>query len=187
MEEGQQPQPPATTWAFNKDDSVSAAEPVPQPQVPTATEVSWTASEYVAHQKNLSWFVVLGFGSVAAAAAVWFVTGDKVSTVMIVIVAVMFGIFAARQPKVLTYQVNHSGIRIGEKFYSFADFKSFSIIDEEQISSIMLMPLKRFRPGISMYYPPEEEDKIVEVVANYLPHEERAPDSMDRLMRKVRF
>lgn len=106
---------------------------------------------------------------------------------MIVVVAIMFGVFAARQPRVLAYQLDHSGIRIGDKFYPYSEFKSFSVLDEGPVSSILLLPLKRFMPGVSMYYPPEQEEKIVTVIANYLPHEEREPDPLDRLMRKMRF
>lgn len=187
MEEGQQNQPPDANWAFNADDTTSAGmaqAPAPQSH---QTEVSWSASEYIAHQKSSGWYVALGLGSVVAAALVWLVTKDIVSASVIVIVSVMFGIFAARQPRVLSYSINHSGVRIGEKFYPFHDFKSFSVMDEEQISSILLIPMKRFWPGLSMYYPPDEENKIIDVISNYLPHEERPPDPLDRLMKKVRF
>lgn len=188
MEEGQNEQGAVTgpQWQFQPDEGTSVPA-APQAAAASSTEVSWTASEYIAHQKNTGWYVLLGLGAVAAAVVVFLLTRDKISSGMVVVVAVMFGIFAARQPRVLAYQVTQGGVKIGEKFFQYGDFKSFSVLDEGHISSILLMPLKRFMPGVSMYYPPEQEEKIVNVLVNYLPHEERQPDFIDRLMRKVRF
>lgn len=151
------------------------------------TPVSWTASEYISHQKNSSWYVMLGLGSVMAAVLVYLITRDRISSSMMVLVAILFGIFAARQPRVLNYQISSHGITIGDKFYSFNDFKSFTLFEEGRVSSISLMPMKRFMPSLSVYYPPEQEEQIVGLIANYLPHEDREPDALDKLMHRVRF
>jgi len=47
--------------------------------------------------------------------------------------------------------------------------------------------MKRFMPFIPMYYAPEQEEAIVEVLARYLPFEERKQDPIDRFMSKIRF
>jgi hypothetical protein len=94
---------------------------------------------------------------------------------------------AARQPQTLKYGINHAGIMVGEKFYPFPDFKSFSIADEEALSSIVLLPMKRFMPGLTIYYPPDQEDEIMTVLSLYLPHETRRVDVVDRLARRLRF
>ncbi len=49
------------------------------------------------------------------------------------------------------------------------------------------MPLKRFMPPITLYYPPDQEDAVINALAAYLPHEDRTHDPVDRLMRKIRF
>jgi hypothetical protein len=38
-----------------------------------------------------------------------------------------------------------------------------------------------------MYFSPEEEKKIIDVVANFLPHEQRELDAVDRFSKKIRF
>lgn len=150
--------------------------------------ISWTASEYIAHQKSTAWYVVLGLAAIAAAAAVYFITdGDIISTVVIVLVAIVFGIYAGRKPNVQQYRIGPEGITIGPKLYGFDHLKSFAVIDEGAFSSIMFMPLKRFMPTLTIYYDPKDEGQIVDLLAGYLPMEQRGHDAIDRLMKKIRF
>lgn len=149
--------------------------------------ISWTASEYVAHQKNSGWYVLLGLGAVLITGVVYFVTRDVVSSVVTLLGATMFGVFAARQPKVLTYELSQHGIRIGQKFYAYTDFRSFSVQEEGVINSIFLSSMKRFMPGLTIYFPPDQEEQIIGTLGDFLPHEEKSADAIDRLMRKVRF
>lgn len=149
--------------------------------------VSWTASEFISHQKNSGWYLLLGIAGVIGAIIVFLLTHDVVSAVVIVVVVILLGVFAARKPRTLQYQLTSQGLQIGEKFYQYNLFKSFSVIDEGAINSVMLMPLKRLMPPITMYYDPQDEQKIADVLTAYLPYEERSKDMVDRFMNKIRF
>ena len=98
-----------------------------------------------------------------------------------------FGAFAARKPQELKYRLDNSALHVGDRSYLYSQFKSFTVIEEGLIHSIMLMPLQRFMPPLSVYYAPEDEDKISEALSSYLPYEDRKQDFIDKLMRKVRF
>lgn len=180
MEEASNQPNDQASWTYEQE------EPNNSPDL-SKINISWTASEYISHQKDSGWYVMLGAGSVIAAIAVYVITQDRISSAMMVVVAVLFGIFAARKPKVLKYQITSHGITIGDKFYSFNEFKSFTVFDEGQISSVSLAPMKRFMPNLSIYYPPEQEEQIVGVVASFIPHEDREPDALDKFMHRVRF
>lgn len=192
MEEGQQPtviQPGSQgNWQYTPEGSVpERAETTETPSSGQHEQVTWTASEYIAHQKGISWFIGLGLSIFVAALLTFFVTKDKVPAVVIVIVGIAFGIFGARQPDVLSYTVDRTGIYIGQRFHPYSVFKSFSVIDEGPIRSIVLMPLKRFMPQLSIYFDPNDEDKILDVLSSYLPYQEPKNDPVDQLMRKIRF
>lgn len=189
-----QPEPPApqalseepsgqSGWTFSSD------EPPTQETInnPATPEVNWTASEYIAHDKGTGWFMGLAAAAGLATVLVYLMTQDIVTVVVVLVVAIVFGAFALRQPRVLSYKIDHLGITIAEKHYPYASFRSFAVQEEGAIDSILLIPLKRFMPGLSIYFPPEQEDQIVGTLGNYLPHEERPPDAIDRLMRRVRF
>lgn len=180
--------PPDGTWTFHPEGSASAS-PTGNDSLssPHAESISWTASEFIAHEKDFSWFALLGVGTGLLTVVTYLVTRDIVSTVVVLIVAVTFGAFAVRKPRVLQYSVDTAGIHVGTRFYPYEMFKSFSLIQEGGIRSIMLMSLKRFMPPLSLYVDPADEDRIITVLADYLPLEEREQDLLDRLMRRLRF
>ncbi len=174
--------PPDSPWQFKSESSTQTT------QVPATHEaVSWTASEFIAHEKAASWYLILAGAAILLAAFIYLLTRDVISVVVVAIFAAVFGFFAARKPRVLTYSLDDGGIHISEKFYSYSDFKSFSVLDEGGISGIWLMPLKRFMPSLTIYYAPDDEKKIMDALSSYLPFEERDHDMVDRLMRRVRF
>jgi hypothetical protein len=149
--------------------------------------VSWVASEYVGHEKSNSWFIKLGAGGLVLAAIVYLVTRDFVSTVVVAIMTAIFGSFAARKPQRIEYSVDNSGLQVGPKNYPYNDFKSFSVLEEVGHSSIVLMPLKRFMPSITIYFDAKDQDQIVSILSGHLPLENRQHDLTDRLMHKIRF
>lgn len=178
---------PETRWQFQADDQPQAAAQSPAPKQPAGGSVAWTASEFIAHNKSAGWYMLLGLGTLALAAVVYLLTQDKISTAMVMIVAVIFGIFAARKPRELDYSVDSSGIHIRAKSYPYGSFRSFAIVQEEAVESIWLMPLKRFMPIISIYFEPADGKKIAEVLSKFLPIENRQPDPVDKLMHRLRF
>jgi hypothetical protein len=152
-----------------------------------AQEIAWTASEFIANHKNAGWYLVL-FAVIGAVAGLTFVlTGDWVSSATIVVVGGLFAILAGKKPRQLSYRLDGGGITIGDKFYPYHDFKSFTILHEGTIGCINLLPLKRFMPELSIYYPPDEEKKILDVLTASLPNDQKEEHGFDRLMKKIRF
>ncbi len=176
-------QQPSTQWQFDAEgQQAPATTPTAQ-----ASDVSWSASEFIAYHKSVGWYLLVLMIVILLAAAAYGLTKDKISSGSIVIIGIMFVVFASRKPRVLTYQVNESGIRIGEKALAFSTLRSFAVIDEGNFRSIMLLPMKRFMPPISMYFEPQDEDKIANALGNYLPKEDRKQDTIDRFMHKIHF
>ena len=158
-----------------------------QPEAALPSQVSWTASEYISHAKGPGWFILLGLALFTLVGLIFFTTKDVIASVLVGIAGLTFGIFAARPPQVLDYTINNQGITIGRRSHPFNELKSFAIIDNGVIPSLMLLPLKRFMPPITVFYEPKEEEAIINMLAAYLPHEEKEPDFIDRLMGHIRF
>lgn len=182
---------PVTGWQFSGGAEaqqpvvdMAATDPM---QEPAAESVEWTASEYVAHDKSPSWYMALALVAVLLMVAVYFLTGrDIVSVVVVPVVAVLFGYSAARRPQVRRFAIDNRGITMGSRFHPFGQLKSFTV-GGEGIRSIMLMPLKRYMPPVSMYYPPEQEERIMQVLSQYLPYEPERHDNVERVMRRIKF
>jgi len=160
-------------------------EPAPAPDAPDS--VSWTASEFIAHDKSASWYLGLAVAAAILAFFVYVITRDFVSVAVVVAAGVIFGIYAAHRPRQLEYKLDHQGLTVGNKRYAFSQFRSYSVVPEGGISSITFMPLKRFGAPLSIYYPHEEEKKIMAVLGGSLPYEEPRRDTVDSLVKKIRF
>lgn len=177
------PPEPTAQGQFAAEDTSPAQSSPP----PASSAISWTAPEYHAHQKSWGWYASLGLAACVGSSIVFLLTHDKISTGVILLVAVLFAIFAASKPRTLTYKIDDHGIYINQKLYLYSEFKSFSVVDEAAASSISLLPLKRFMPPISMYYQAKDEDEIFNTLSLYLPYEEHKSDTVDLLMRKIRL
>lgn len=171
-------------WQFNEEDNTYDDQFSAPQQTPA---VSWTASEYVAHDKNTGWYLSVVGASVVVAAVVYLITRDYISPVVVVVLGIAFAAFGARKPQVLDYQIDNSGVHIGPKHYPYELYRTFSVLEEDAVRSILLMPIQRFNLPISLYYDPADETRIVEVLGAHLPHEDRKPAVVDNFMRKIRF
>lgn len=191
MAESEQPGEIITPGSQSTPPEPEPAEAVqpqqPQPQAQPVDSVSWTASEFVAHEKSAGWYATLLLVALIIAASIAWITKDAVSTAVILFGSLVFGIYASRKPRQLPYVVDLRGIQVGDKHFGYEEFRSFSVLAEGSFPSIVFMPLKRFSPILSVYYAPGDEEKILSILSAALPYEEHRQDAVDRLMQRIRF
>ena len=157
---------------------------------PTADDeaIAWTASEFIAHTKTSGWYARLALVTIVGAVIVYFATlRDVISTGMVCFGGFLFGVVAARQPREQQFRLDSQGIQVGAKQYGYGAFRSFSVVPEGAFSSIVFMPLKRFSTLTTIYYAPEDEKRIIDLLTNYLPYEEYRHDLFDQLLLRIRF
>lgn len=188
----QQPSPdePAssfTTSGFDQSEMAPVSDNYSPNEPSNMAPISWTASEYIAHNKNAAWFLALAVLVVLVTAGVYFLTKDILSAIVIILVGVVFGMYAGRKPREQTYAVNEAGVVIGNKLYDYGRLRSFTVHQEDAFPSITFMPFGRFMPPLSMYYAPQDEEQIIAALSVYLPYETYKRDPVDTLMRKIRF
>jgi hypothetical protein len=105
----------------------------------------------------------------------------------VIVAGAVLSLYGARRPAELQYQLDNYGISIGQKQFSFGDFRAFSVVPEGAFASIALLPTKRFAPMTTLYFAPEDGDKILDILGDHLPEQPRKADAIDSLMRKIRF
>ncbi len=148
----------------------------------------WQASEFIDHQKNPMWFGLLTLATVIACSVVyWLTKGDILATVVIGVAAIAFGVFASKKPRTLTYTLLPTSMKIGDKNYSYDDFKTFSVASDGALNNIILQPVKRFLPPLTVYFAGDDAERIFDILAAHIPHEEKTADPIDRLMKRIRF
>ena len=149
--------------------------------------VHWQATEYIHREKNMLWFVVFGVVAVALMAVAIFLMDSITFAVLVPVMAIALLVYIHRPPRLLDYTISRQGLHINDHLYSFAEFKSFGVIHDGEEYSIMLIPVKRFHQGITVYFPEEAGEAIVDMLGARLPMQELHLDFFDRIIRKLRI
>jgi hypothetical protein len=183
-----------STWEYKPgdpeplaDDSADSDTAAEATRPSRTASFSWTASEFIEHQHPAGWYSLLVLITAALAVGVYFLTKDYFATGTIVILGFIVWTFAGHKPRQITYELTSSGLKVGDKTYSYGLFKSYFIVREGGLSSINLVPLKRFTPPISAFFAGEDEVHVQKAIGDYLPYEERQLDGIDRLSRRLRL
>lgn len=179
-------------WQY-KSGGGATAEPDPftatpmNLEAPRVDSVEWTASEFVAHEKGFGWYAALAAVSLVIAAVIYLVTRDVFAVVVVLVMAIFFGVAGSRKPQVITYRVDNSGLTAGNKFYPYAAYKSFTMPQDGPFTAITLVPLKRVAFPVGAYLAPDSQEKVLDIISAHLPMERGEPGAVDRLMRQLRF
>jgi hypothetical protein len=174
-------------WTYQPEpDAVPIGNSAPKDtSLPPA--ISWTASEFIEVQKGASWHVLFFIGIAVISGLIYFFAHDFMAPITIILASIIFVIITSKKPRELPYELNNQGLQIGTRFYKYDSFKSFDLGFESGVKSINFMPLKRFMPELSIYFPPEQEKAILNLLSLHLPHEHRADKAVDKFARKLRF
>ncbi|MEI6054242.1 MAG: hypothetical protein WCQ49_02630 [Candidatus Saccharibacteria bacterium] len=150
--------------------------------------IHWMASEYISREKNTMWFVIFGIVVVALIAADILFMKSYTFSVLVAVMAAAIIVFAMRPPREINYTVSgRQGLYIGEKLYHFSEFRSFGVINDDGSNFIMLIPVKRFALGVSVYFPEEIGEELVDIFGARLPMQEVKLDFIDVIVRKLRL
>ena len=149
--------------------------------------LNWRAAESFSTSKNFQWYLILTIGTIAFATAIYFFTGDKITTSVILIGGILIGIYGAKKPKVFQYQLTENGLNINGRYYRFDSFRSFSVVSHGGAHSIVLTPMKRFIPYLYMYYGSDVEEKLTTTLSNALPRQTSHNDLIDKVLRNIGF
>ena len=173
-----------------------AAQSVPVTPVEGATPegdesaeqpVYWQATEYIQREKNSLWFILFIVITLGLMAIAIFLIQSWTFAVLIPVMATALLTYTHRPPRLLNYTLSRKGLHVNDHLYSFAEFKAFGVIRDGGEYSIMLLPIKRFRPGVSVYFPEEVGEALVDMLGARLPMRELHLDVVDKIIRKLRI
>lgn len=152
----------------------------------TDEPVTWVAQEYIHREKGTAWFFFFAI-IIIALIAVSVLTKAWSFTALIVVIALVVVVYSRRPPRELTYSLTDEGLTIDGTLHKFSGFKSFGIIHDGDEFSVMLIPTQRFQPGISVYFPEEAGEDIVDMLGSRLPMKDLKLDAVDRIVRLLRL
>ncbi len=148
--------------------------------------VNWEAEEYLQRDKKAGWYV--GFAIVMLAlVAISVLLQWWTFTILVVLSAIALIIYSVRPPRTLHYSLTSKGLSEGNNLYSYDDFRSFGVLNDDGNYAIVLTPRKRFSPRVMVFFPKESGEKIVDAFGARLPMEEVQLDFLDKIVKKLRI
>jgi hypothetical protein len=149
--------------------------------------VTWVAHEYIHQEKGALWFMLFALIVLVLIGVSIFLMQSWSFAVLLAVIAVVVIVYSRRPPRELTYTLNDDGLIIDQKLHKFTDFKSFGVIRDGDDFSVMLIPTQRFQPGITVYFPEESGEAIVDMLGARLPMKDLRLDAVDRVVRLLRL
>lgn len=147
--------------------------------------IRWQATEYIHREKDHVWFILFILVTLALVAAAVFIIKSITFAILVPVMAAALFIYTRRPPRMLDYTLGRHGLYINDQLFPFAEFKSFALMQGFDQYSIMLIPTKRFKPAVTINFPEEVGEPIVDMLAARMPMREVEPDVVDRIIRKL--
>ncbi len=182
---------PQNYWNPAEEEPVEEGAPqtaLPEEDTPDNPPITWTAQEYVHSDRSPVWFILFVLVVIGLIAFDIFLLKSWTFSLLVVVMAVALVIYIRRPPRTLTYALSpNQGLYVGERLYHFDEFKSFGLIQDGEHYSIMLIPRKRFATGVSVFFPDDAGERIVDILGQRLPMENLKLDLVDAIVRKLRL
>ena len=175
--------PAEPVQVYQEPQSVEQQLPTELPQI---APIVWQDIEYIQHDKTPLWYV--GFFIVVIILIVGAVLLQAWTFIpLIIVMAVALVIYTHRPPRLLSYSWSAKGLTINDQLHPTGEFKSFGVLQDGAHNALDFIPVKRFRPGLTVYFPAEVGEQLVDAVGAYLPMQDLRLDAFDKIIRKLRI
>jgi hypothetical protein len=169
-------------------DEPSSAPDETSPARPGETApVQWQAPEYIQTPRSPLWFVGFWLCVILLMAIAAFLIKSWSFAILVPAMAAALMIYSHRPPRQLNYVLSGKGLYINDKLHPMNEFRTFGILQEESLPALMLIPMKRFRPGLTVYFPADQGEAIVDLLGARIPMQDLHLDAFDRVVRKLRM
>lgn len=148
---------------------------------------SWQAPEGVQAPRGTVWYIIFAITALGLMALAIFVFKSITFAILLAIIVVAVLVLSNKAPQMINYGISPKGIYIGDKLYDFSEFRAFGVIQEPGRMSIIVLPVKRFSTGLTLYFGEEDGERIVDMLGARLPIEEVKPDALEKLIRIIRL
>ncbi len=147
--------------------------------------IQWQAPEYLQEQRSPWWFIIFWVVVVVIILIAAFVVKSLTFAILVPVMAAALMLYSHRPPRNMAYVLSNKGLYINEKLHPLSEFKGFGVAKDDALPSLMLLPVKRFRPALNVHFPEEYGEDIVDFLGERIPMQELKLDIFDKLIRKL--
>ncbi len=170
---------------LDSDPKITPTNPEKSAETDSEISIAWDYQEEKKHHSK-NWYLVLGLAFVAMIAVALFLLKDILFTVVLVVLIIALIFYLRRSDFSIKYALSKEHIYIDSKAYPFDEFKSFGLQKNlNQSFTIILIPHKRFGQGLSLNFPDELGEEIVDFIGAILPMQKIELNLIDQIIQKI--
>jgi len=172
---------------MNDSPETQEFKPSPSDGIDLTEPIAWNAPEGVRIQRGAVWYVLFAIVLAGLMALAILVFQNWTFAILLPIMAVGLFVFSNNKPQNINYAISPKGIYIADTLHDFSEFRAFGLLHENDQHSILLLPVKRFSPGLTIYFSEAEGEKIVDMLGARLPMQEIKPDALEKFIRLIKL
>ena len=162
------------------------SEPDYGPSVlPEGPTVQWQAPEYIQEARSPWWYIVFWLITAVLMVVAAFVVKSITFAILVPVMAAALTMYSHRPPRLVSYVLSAKGLFINDQLHPFGEFRSFGVLQVDALPSLSLIPVRRFRPSVIVYFPAEMGETIVDFIGARIPMQDISLDAFDRIVRKL--
>lgn len=172
---------------MNDSPETQEFKPSPSDGIGLTEPIAWNAPEGVRVQRGAVWYVLFAIVLAGLMALAILVFQNWTFAILLPIMAVALFVLSNKNPQTINYAISPKGIYIADTLHDFSEFRAFGLLHENDQHSILLLPVKRFSPGLTIYFSEAEGEKIVDMLGARLPMQEIKPDALEKFIRLIKL
>lgn len=172
---------------MNDSPETQEFKPSPSDGIDLTEPIAWNAPEGVRVQRGAVWYVIFAIVLAGLMALAILVFQNWTFAILLPIMAVALFVLSNNNPQTINYAISPKGIYIADTLHDFSEFRAFGLLHENDQHSILLLPVKRFSPGLTIYFSEAEGEKIVDMLGARLPMQEIKPDALEKFIRLIKL
>lgn len=172
---------------MNDSPETQEFKPSPSDGIDLTEPIAWNAPEGVRVQRGAVWYVLFAIVLAGLMALAILVFQNWTFAILLPIMAVALFVLSNKNPQIINYAISPKGIYIADTLHDFSEFRAFGLLHENDQHSILLLPVKRFSPGLTIYFSEAEGEKIVDMLGARLPMQEIKPDALEKFIRLIKL
>ena len=152
-----------------------------------AQPFSWHAPEGAQVARGTLWYVLFGVVALGLLALAILVFKSITFAILLVVMIASVVTLTGKTPRTINYGISPKGIYVGDRLHDYSEFRAFGVVQDPGFLSIIVLPVKRFSPGLTLYFDEADGEKIVDMLGARLPLQEVKPDVLEKLIRFIRL
>ncbi|MFH0905382.1 MAG: hypothetical protein V1826_01530 [bacterium] len=148
---------------------------------------TWQAKEFATTKRPLGWYAIAGLILIGVLAYAIY-TRQWMTGAVVLMLAVLIYLSQRMVPRIFDHQLTSLGVVVGERFYSYTNFKSFWVVLDSNAPVANLLPNRRVGLLLTLQLGGADIEKVRSILAEHVAEDAgRGEDVIDKIGKALKL